>query len=280
MIRRKTDPPVPILTMLLAVIGLAARITDVHADELRVVAAGSLREVVGAIGDHYRETTGVEVKADFGPSGILREWIEKGEQVDLFASAEMGHPLKLLAEGRATRVDMFTRNALCAFALPKAGLTPANFLDRLLDREVKLGTSTPRADPAGDYTWLMFHRAETINPGAYATLDQKAQKIVGGPTNNAPVNGKDPAVAALSDGRIDVMIGYCSGRKRMLSALPGLASVEVPKEIAASPEYGLAILRGPNRWAEDLALYMLSPEGQRLFGQFGFAPVGLPTPEP
>jgi len=270
----------PIRTVLLAVLGLIATITDAQADELRVVAAGSLRDVIGAIGDRYRETTGVEVKADFGPSGILRERIEKGEQVDLFASADMGHPLKLLAEGRATRVDMFTRNALCAFALPKVGLTPANFVDRLLDREVKLGTSTPKADPAGDYTWLMFHHAETAHPGAFATLDQRAQKIVGGATNNAPINGKDPAVAALSDGRIDLMIGYCSGRKRMLSALPDLAAVEVPKEIAASPEYGLAILKVANRQAEDLALYMLSPDGQRLFAQFGFAPVGLPTPEP
>ena len=60
------------------------------------------------------------------------------------------------AEG-AIRVVMFTRNALCAFASPSAALTTANFIDRLLDPAVKLGTSTPKADPGGDYTWLMFH---------------------------------------------------------------------------------------------------------------------------
>src|SRR5277367_3751462 len=186
-----------------------------RAEGLHVLAAGSLRVVIGEIGSRYHKTTGVEVTADFGPSGILRERIEKGERADLFASADMAHPLKLAADGRATRVDMFTRNALCAFAVPKVGLTPANFLDRLLDPAVKLGTSTPKADPAGDYTWLMFHRAETNHPGAYAVLDQKAQQIVGGPTNNAPVDGKDPAAAALSSGKIDMMIGYCSGRGRM-----------------------------------------------------------------
>jgi len=246
------------------------------AEGLRVLAAGSLREVVGEIGDRYKKATGTEISADFGPSGVLRERIEKGEKADLFASADMGHPLKLLTDGRATRVDMFTRNALCAFAVPKIGLTTVNFLDRLLDPAVKLGTSTPQADPAGDYTWLVFHRAEAVNPGAYAILDQKAQKIVGGP---GPVSG-DPVADAVTSGKIDVMIGYCSGRRRMLAAIPDLQVVDVPEEIATGPEYGLAILKGADPRTGDLALYMLSPEGQQILAQFGFAPVGLPAPAP
>jgi molybdate transport system substrate-binding protein len=269
-----------IRSLLLAALCVAATTGVTRAEELRVLAAGSLREVIGDLGDRYRKATGTGISADFGPSGVLRERIDKGEKADLFASADMGHPLKLLADGRAVRADMFTRNALCAFALPKVGLTTANFIDRLLDPAVTLGTSTPKADPAGDYTWIMFHRADTIHPGAYATLDQKAQQVVGGPTNNGPVNGKDPAVAALSSGKIEVMIGYCSGRRRMLSAIPDLQVVEPPKEITAGPEYGLAVLKGADPRTDDLALYMLSPEGQQVFAQFGFAPVVLPTPEP
>jgi molybdate transport system substrate-binding protein len=265
--------------VLLVVACAASMIGSARADELRVLAAGSLCEVIGELGERYQKATGVQVVANFGPSGVLRERIENGEKADLFASADMGHPLKLLADGRATRADMFTRNALCAFAAPKVGLTQANFVERLLDPAVKLGTSTPKADPAGDYTWLMFHRAEALHPGAFAILDQKAQQIVGGPTNNAPVDGKDPAAAALLSGKIDVMIGYCSGRQRMATAVPELQAVEVPKEIAAGPEYGLAILKGADPRAEDLALFMLSPEGQQVFAQFGFAPVGLPAPK-
>jgi molybdate transport system substrate-binding protein len=255
---------------------LAAMIGTARAQGLHLLAAGSLREVIGEIGEHYKAATGMAVTADFGPSGVLRERIEKGEKADLFASADMSHPLKLLADGRAIRVDMFTRNALCGFAVPKVGLTTTNFLDRLVDPAAKLGTSTPKADPAGDYTWAMFHRAEAIHPGAYAILDQKAQKIVGGPF---PISG-DPVAEALTAGRIDVMIGYCSGRKRMVTAVPDLQVVEVPKEIATGPEYGLAILNGATPQAADFALYVLSAEGQQAFAQFGFAPVGLPTPEP
>ena len=265
--------------LLWMILNLAAMTGSVRADQLHVLAAGSLREVIGEIGRRYQIQTGIEVRADFGPSGVLRERIANGETADLFASADMGHPLKLAADGLAMRVDMFTRNALCAFARPKVGLTPANFLDRLLDPAVKLGTSTPKADPAGDYTWFMFHRADGVHPGAFSILDQKAQKIVGGaPQNTVPV--KDPVVEAMTSGQVDVMIGYCSGRQRMLRELPDLSVVQVPNDIAAGPEYGLAILKGANPHAADLALYILSPEGQQLFVQFGFAPVGLPKGEP
>jgi len=258
----------------------AATSASVRADELRVLAAGSLREVIGTISERYKAATDIGVTADFGPSGVLRERIEKGEKADLFASADMGHPLKLLADGRATRVDMFTRNALCAFATPKVGLTSSNFVERLLDLTVQLGTSTPKADPAGDYTWAMFHKIDAAHPGAFATLDGKAQKIVGGPTNNAPIDGKDPAAAALAAGRIDVMIGYCSGTKRMQLQVPEVQTVAIPNEIAGGPEYGLAVLKGAVPHTEDLALFMLSPDGQQIFAQYGFAPVGLPAPAP
>jgi molybdate transport system substrate-binding protein len=262
------------LRFFLAVVCTVTTIGWARADELRVLAAGSLREVIGEIGDRYKQATGTVITADFGPSGVLRERIEKGEKTDLFASADMGHPLKLLADGRATRVDMFTRNALCAFASPKIGLTSANFVDRLLDPAVKLGTSTPNADPAGDYTWLMFRRADAIHPGAYETLDQKAQKVADGP---GPVPG-DPAADGLKSGDIDVMIGYCSGRQRIAKAVPEVQVVQVPREITVGPEYGLAILKGADPRAEDLALYMLSPEAQQIFANHGFTPVGLPTP--
>jgi ABC-type molybdate transport system substrate-binding protein len=58
-----------------------------------------------------------------------------------------------------------------------------------------------------------------------------------------------------------------------------LQVAEVPREIAAGAEYGLAVLEGANPKAADLALYILSPEGQQVLSRHGFAPIGLPTPE-
>jgi molybdate transport system substrate-binding protein len=268
----------PFRALLAAALWLLAIVSAAKAEQLHVLAAGSLREVLGEIGSRYQKATGVEVTVDFGPSGILRQRIENGQRADLFASADIGHPLALQKEGLATRVVMFTRNRLCGIAVPKVGLTAGNFLDRLLDPTVRLGTSTPKADPAGDYTWAMFHKIDALRPGSYAILDKKAQQIVGGPTNNAPIGGKDPAAAALAAGQVDLFIGYCSGAKRLLTQVSGLQIVAVPDAIATGPEYGLAILKGGDPHTPDFALFMLSPTGQQIFADYGFAPVALPTP--
>jgi len=268
----------PLRPLLAAALCAFAMIGSPRAEQLHVLAAGSLREVLGEIGDEYRNATGVEVTADFGPSGILRQRIEEGEHADLFASADVGHPLALLKQGFATRVAMFSRNRLCGIAVPKPGLTTDNFIDRLLDPAVRLGTSTPKADPAGDYTWAMFHKIDALRPGGYAILDQKAQQIVGGPTNNAPAGGMDPVAAAFAGNRIDLFIGYCSGSKRLLAQVPALQIVAVPDAVAIGPEYGLATLKGADPHTGDFALFMLSPGGQQTFADHGFAPVALPTP--
>ena len=48
---------------------------------------------------------------------------------------------------RSSPVILFARNKLCALVRPGLVVTPASLLDRLLDSDVKLGTSTPKADP-------------------------------------------------------------------------------------------------------------------------------------
>jgi molybdenum ABC transporter molybdate-binding protein len=250
--------------------------TAVQAEDLRLYGAGSLKEAMTEITTAFGAREGVSVKTEFGPSGLMRERIEKGEKVDVFTSADMGHPLKLRSEGRATHVAMFTRNALCAVAKPAIGLTMDNFLAKLLDPAVKIGTSTPRADPAGDYTWAMFGLAEKIKPGSYAILDAKARQIVGGTVTDADASGADPTAAALADGRIDLAIGYCTSGQLRLGQMPGLAVVQIPAALRIGPEYGLAVLKDAAPKAEDLAFFILSPEGQQILANYGFNPVGLP----
>ncbi len=75
-------------------------------------------------------------------------------------------------------MQAFTGNRLCAVAQPEVGLTPANLLERLLDPAVRVGSSTPKADPSGDYTWMMFERADKLHPGAFNTLSAKAMQLV------------------------------------------------------------------------------------------------------
>jgi molybdate transport system substrate-binding protein len=249
---------------------------DATGEDLVLFGAGSLREVMTQMATDYQTRSGVTVRTAFGPSGLMRERIEKGERVDLFASADIGHPLKLREQGHVTTVAMFTRNTLCAVAMPTVGLTTENFLDRLLDPGIKLGTSTPKADPAGDYTWAMFRLVERLRPGSFVVLDKKARQIVGGTLPNPRDSGKDAAVIALRDGVVDIHLGYCTSARLRLSQFPTLQVIDIPEALRVGPEYGLALLKDAHPATASLMLYILSVDGQATLEKFGFLPVGLP----
>jgi ABC-type molybdate transport system substrate-binding protein len=46
-----------------------------------------------------------------------------------------------------------------------------------LRSDVRVGTSTPVADPSGDYAFALFRRAEELAPGARAKLESKALQL-------------------------------------------------------------------------------------------------------
>ena len=144
-------------------------------------AAGSLRAAMTDIGEAFRQSGGGTVDMQFGASGLLRERLERGEAADVFASANLEHPAALAAAKRAGPVVLFARNRLCALAPTRLAVTPQNLLDKLLDPATKVGTSTPKADPSGDYAFELFAKAEALRPGARKTLEAKALKLTGGP---------------------------------------------------------------------------------------------------
>ena len=131
--------------IMLAMMGTAAR-----ADDLVVYGAGSLREAIGQIASQFGQAHGVAVRTQFGPSGRMRERIEAGERVDLFASADVGHARKLVNDGRASVMAVFVRNTVCLLSPAKFGATTETMLDKLLAPGVRIGISPPKVDPLGD----------------------------------------------------------------------------------------------------------------------------------
>jgi molybdate transport system substrate-binding protein len=159
------------------------------AQPLCIYAAGSLTAAFTDMVQAFPAPPDSEAAPVFGPSGLLRQRIEHGEPADILASADMSQPRALAHEKAGRLVVMFTRNRLCALGRSSAGMTPDNLLDRLLDPAVRLATSTPGADPGGDYAWAVFARADAVHPGARAILEGKAMKLVGGPNTPPLVPG-------------------------------------------------------------------------------------------
>ena len=262
------------VSMAAAVAATATAAAPAAPEPVKVFAAGSLTGAMTAVIHLYEEKTGERVQAEFGPAGLLRERIENGERPDIFASANMGHPQALADKGLATQPVVMARNRLCAKALPQFGLTTGNLLQRLLDPNVGLGTSTPKTDPGGDYAWAMFARAQQVRPGAQAILEHKAQQLVGGKHNPPVPAGQDAMSYYFEQHKIDISLGYCSSRQTTPD--PKFASVDLPPELAVHADYGLSVLTaggGSHEAALRFALFVMSSEAQHVIGLYGFTPV-------
>jgi ABC-type molybdate transport system substrate-binding protein len=236
-------------------------------ETVRLFAAGSLRSAMTEL----MQASGVPSAGTFGPSGLLRERIEKGEGADVFASADMGHPQKLAAQGKSDKVELFTRNRLCALAAPRVGATSDNLLEKMLDKGIKLATSTPKADPSGDYAWQLFDKAEKLRPGAAAALQAKALKLSGGPDSPPPPKGRNVYGYLVEKGDADLYLAYCTAALEARAEVPTLQIVQVPEPLSVGADYGLTVVKGARPGAGKLAAFILSAPGQAILSKYGFS---------
>ncbi|MBB3267224.1 ABC-type molybdate transport system substrate-binding protein [Azospirillum sp. OGB3] len=242
------------------------------ADAVKLYAAGSLKAAFTELAKEYQAAKGVPVEATFGPSGLLKERLEKGEPGDVFASANMEHPRALSMAGKSGPVRLFARNQLCALAQPDMNVTPATLLERLLDTKVRVGTSTPKADPAGDYSWELFRKADAVRPGSLTTLDGKALKLTGGPDSAKPPEGRNPYAWVMEQRQADLFLTYCTNARLAAAEVPALRIVAVPAELAVGAEYGLTVVKVADAArGEAFAEYILAPAGQAVLERYGFA---------
>ena len=260
-----------IAAAIMTMLGVQARAAD-----LVLYGAGSLREAIGQIAAEFGEAHGVTVATQFGPSGRMRERIEKGERVDLFTSADIGHARRLVEDGRASVMTVFVRNTVCLLSPAKFGATTETALAKLLAPGVRVGVSPPKVDPLGDYTVRLFGLVEQLRPGSAAVLQSRAV-VLDTPAGAPQPRSGDTDADAILDGRVDASIVYCSGRDRYARLLPDATLVQFPSDLKVGPEYGLAVLKDAHPVAALLALAILSPEGQKIMAQHGFRPVTLPS---
>lgn len=265
-----------LLAGILVMAGLATAPVAEAQEPVLLHAAGSLRAALTEAAQAFTAQNGLAVKPAFGASGLLKERIAKGEKAEVFASADLGNPRALAQAGFAGPVVLFARNELCAFARPEVAVTPETLLERMLDPAIKLGTSTPRADPSGDYAFQVFARAEAVKPGAKAALETRALQLTGGPGSAPAPDGVNVYGHNLASGAADLFLAYCTNAAPIAREQPGLKLVRLPAALAVGADYGLTVMTGasPNAWR--FAMFILSQDGQTILARHGFAAPTLP----
>lgn len=238
------------------------------ADPIRLLAAGSLRAALTEVADAWTLENHAFVSADFAPSGLLRDRILGGEAADVFASANLEHPQAIAAE-RGGEVRAFARNTLCALAQPGLEVTSETLLATMLREEVRVGTSTPLADPSGDYAFELFERADALSAGATGALKAKALPLTGGPDSAQAPEGRNLYAWVMQEDRADVFLTYCTNAVLAVAEAPDLQMVQIPAELNVGAEYGLIVL-SESEEAGRFAAFILSSQGQAILARFGF----------
>ncbi len=233
-----------------------------------VFAAGSLRHAFDRLLPMARRLTGCNVSAEFGPAGLLRHRIEQGECPDLFASANLEHPLQLLASGQIREVHPFATNHLCVTVRNIPELTEPPLLEVLCNPRWRIATSTPGDDPAGDYSLQLFCLIERLRPGAGTELSQRARPMVGGAHCQPLPQGRMAAEFLLREGLADIFPGYASYAVA-LSAFSELKVRMLPAELTVVAHYGCGLL-SDHPDARALLRVLSGAEGQACLRAHGF----------
>jgi molybdate transport system substrate-binding protein len=133
---------------------------------------------------------------------------------------------------------LFARNRLCALVRPGLALEPATLLDRMLDPNMKLATSTPRADPSGDYAWEVFRKADKLRPGAFAALEKKALQLVGGPNSPTAPPGRALYGMLMAEGKADIFLTIAPMHAKRRRRIPASRSSRCPTSSQSAPTMG------------------------------------------
>lgn len=242
------------------------------ADTIQLYAAGSLKAALTDVAAMYENSTSDKVEAKYGPSGTLKNEISGGAKADVFASANMEHPQALHDDKKSGPVIRFARNRLCALARPGLNVDTATLLERMLDENVKLGTSTPKADPSGDYAFEVFRKAESVRPGVQAKLEKKALLLTGGANSTPAPAGRTAYGWHVAEGRADIFLTYCTNAAAAQKENSGQHIVALPDNLAVGADYGLTVMNGAAAAAQRFADFIMSSEGQKILANHGFAP--------
>jgi molybdate transport system substrate-binding protein len=226
--------------------------TALHAAEVRVFAAASLREAVTEIAAKYERGGGERVTFSFGASSMLARQIQEGAPADLFLSADEAKVNALAKRGLVHSRASVLSNTL-VIVVPAAGGKNITAPQQLVNAE-SIALGEPSSVPAGIYAreWLQ----------KLGLWERIAQKVI-------PMDNVRAALAAVESGNASAAIVY---RTDAMISKKVRVAYEVPHANGPAISYPFAVLKEADnrRGAEKLLAFLRSPEALAVFAKHGF----------
>lgn len=204
--------------------------------QITFAVAGSLAAALTDFARAFTARTGDAVDIRHGPAGLLTAAIREGLPVDVFVSASPDGPEALHREGLFSPPCTIARNRMVLVVRPGLYASAEDPLALLTDPRWRIGMSTPRADPGGDYAAAFLERLKTEDPRRWQDLGPRCVSLYGAvlPDPHEPL--RSPALAALIKGQADMLIVYATTADRIAQTLPGTRVLPLPLELAPLTE--------------------------------------------
>lgn len=250
----------------------AALASSAAAQTVRVAAAADLEPVLPPIFAEFQRATGIHAEATYRASATLATQIENGAPFDVFFSADMDYPRRLIADGLAEGVGegkasvpiLYARGTLVLWTRKDTNLPPPS-LELLCDPALKtLAIANPQRAPYGKAAVAALEKL-----GLYNALRPRL------------VTAENIAQAAqfVDSGNAD------AGLISMTAALtPRLASAGsyfvIPRDLYAPIEQGAVILSKSSQRtaAKKLLDYLMSAPVQEELRTRGLTPASGARP--
>lgn len=240
----------------ITVLGLAL---GASAQQLTIAAAADLQFAFQDLGTQFERQTGIQIRITYGSSGNFTTQIENGAPFDLFFSADIQYPQKLISEGFADSGSLYhyADGKLVIWVPSASKLDLSKGVLVLVDSSVrKIAIANPKHAPYGRAAVASMKKA-----GVYEKVENKL------------VLGENISQTAqfVQSGTADVGLVALS-----LAVSPGMSKSGRYTEVATKDypaiEQGAAIVKTSKRKteAEKFLEFMKTPAAKAILEKYGF----------
>ncbi|WP_323016304.1 molybdate ABC transporter substrate-binding protein [Castellaniella sp.] len=236
---------------------LSCAVAPALAGEVLVSAAASLTNAFKDLATQYEAAhPDTKILTTFGASDVVLRQITEGAPADIFASADqkaMDKAAAAQAIDPASRMN-FVRNEV-VLVVPADNPRQIQSLQDLAKPDVqRIALGNPDSVPVGRYT-----RAALEKAGAWEVV--KAHEILG--------QNVRQVLSYVERGEVDAGFVFATDAAIMKDKVKVVQSVATPEPVV----YPIALVRRDGRAPEaaDFLKYVVSPAGQAVLAQYGFA---------
>ena len=109
-----------------------------------------------------------------------------------------------------------------------------------------------------------------IKKGSFNTLSRKALQLTGGSDSAKAPKDRNQYAWVMAEKKADIFLTYCTNAVLARKEVPALQIIMIHQQLSVGADYGLLVRNGAATEAWRLAMYILSPEGQKILKDYGF----------